>query len=133
VSIVAIVFLLFPNYIVAMYLDTSNLNNIEIVKTAIPFLAVGAIVQIFYSIQAIAAGALIGLKDTRIPTLITMFAYWGVGLGSGYVMAFTLGWGAIGLWLGLLLGLLIGAVLLVGRFYFLTADLSTKQEAEVKC
>lgn len=123
VSIVAIIFLLFPNYIVAMYLDISNPNNIEIVKTAIPFLAVGAIVQIFYSIQAIAAGALIGLKDTRIPTLITMFAYWGVGLGSGYVMAFTLGWGAIGLWLGLLLGLLIGAVLLVGRFYILTADL----------
>jgi multidrug resistance protein, MATE family len=133
VSIVAIIFLLFPNYIVAMYLDTSNLNNIVIAKTAISFLAVGAIVQIFYSIQAIAAGALIGLKDTRIPTLITMFAYWGVGLGSGYVMAFTLGWGAIGLWLGLLLGLLIGAVLLVGRFYFLTADLTTKQEAEVKC
>ncbi|WP_138503620.1 MATE family efflux transporter [Nostoc sp. PA-18-2419] len=130
VSIVAIIFWLFPNYIVGMYLDISNLNNIEIVNTAISLLAVAAIVQVFYSIQAIAAGALIGLKDTRIPTLITMFAYWGVGLGGGYLMAFTLGLGAIGLWLGLLLGLLIGAVLLVGRFYFLVADLSTKQELE---
>ncbi|MDZ8026135.1 MAG: MATE family efflux transporter [Nostoc sp. DedQUE11] len=126
VSIVATIFWLFPNYIVSMYLDTNNLNNVEIVHTAISFLAIAAIVQVFYSIQAIAAGALIGLKDTRTPTLITMFAYWGVGLGGGYLMAFTLGLGAIGLWLGLLLGMLIGAVLLVGRFYFLTTNLNAE-------
>ncbi|MFN6540295.1 MAG: MATE family efflux transporter [Nostoc sp. EkiNYC01] len=123
VSIVAIIFWLFPNYIVSMYLDTNNLNNVEIVNTAISFLGVAAIVQIFYSIQAIAAGALIGLKDTRTPTSIAIFAYWGVGLGSGYLMAFTLGWGAIGLWLGLSLGMLIGAVLLTWRFYLLTSEI----------
>ncbi|MEH2412992.1 MATE family efflux transporter [Nostoc sp.] len=127
VSIVALIFWLFPNYIVAMYLDTSNLDNIEIVKTAISFLAVGAIVQIFYSIQTIAAGALIGLKDTKVPVLITMFAYWGVGLGGGYLMTFTFGWGAIGLWLGLVLGLLIGAVLLTWRFYLLTSESLVEQ------
>ncbi|WP_445638065.1 Multidrug-efflux transporter [Nostoc sp. DSM 114161] len=129
-SIVATLFWLFPNNIVSIYLDINNLENVEIVQTAIYFLAVAAIVQVFYSIQAIAAGALIGLKDTRTPTLITMFAYWVVGLGGGYLMAFNLGWGGIGLWLGLLLGMLIGAVLLVGRFYFLTTDISTKQEQE---
>lgn len=126
-SIVATIFWLFPNNIVSLYLDTNNLDNVEIVRTAISFLAVAAIVQVFYSIQAIAAGALIGLKDTRTPTLITMFAYWGVGLGGGYLMAFNLGWGAIGLWLGLLLGMLIGAILLVGRVYFLTADFSAEK------
>ncbi|MEH1896247.1 MAG: MATE family efflux transporter [Nostoc sp.] len=125
VTIVGLIFLLFPNYIVAMYLDTSNLDNVEIVKTATSFLAVGALVQIFYSIQTIAAGALIGLKDTKIPVLIVMFAYWGVGLGGGYLMTFTLGWGAIGLWLGLALGLLMGAVLLTWRFYLLTTDIQS--------
>ncbi|MEH2136560.1 MATE family efflux transporter [Nostoc sp.] len=130
VSIVGLIFLLFPNYIVAMYLDTSNLDNVEIVKTATSFLAVGALVQIFYSIQTIAAGALIGLKDTKIPVLITMFAYWGVGLGGGYLMTFTLGWGAIGLWLGLALGLLMGAVLLTWRFYLLTSDIASKSCSE---
>ncbi|MEH1921793.1 MATE family efflux transporter [Nostoc sp.] len=129
VSIVVLVFLLFPNYIVAMYLDTSNLDNIEIVKTAISFLGVAAIVQIFYSIQTIAAAALIGLKDTRIPTLITMFAYWGVGLGGGYLMAFTFGWGPIGLWLGLMLGLLMGAVFLIGRFYLLTSEIESVEQS----
>ncbi len=125
VSIVALIFWLFPNYIVAMYLDTSNLDNIEIVKTATSFLAAGAIVQIFYSIQTIAAGALIGLKDTKVPVLITMFAYWVVGLGGGSLMAFTFGWGAIGLWLGLVLGLLMGAMLLTGRFYLLTSEIES--------
>ena len=128
VSIVALIFLLFPNYIVAMYLDTSNPDNVEIVKTATSFLAVGAIVQIFYSIQTIAAGALIGLKDTKVPVLITMFAYWGIGLSGGYLMAFTLGWGAIGLWLGLALGLFMGAVLLTWRFYLLTSDISLVEQ-----
>ncbi|MGV0029242.1 MATE family efflux transporter, partial [Phormidesmis priestleyi] len=93
-SIAALIFWLFPNSIGAIYLDTSNPDNVEIVKTASSFLSVGAIVQIFYSIQAIASGALIGLKDTKVPTLIAMFAYWGVGLGGGYLMAITLGWGA---------------------------------------
>ncbi|MEH1782960.1 MAG: MATE family efflux transporter [Nostoc sp.] len=129
VSIVALIFWLFPNYIVAMYLDTSNLDNIEIVKTTISFLGVAAIVQIFYSIQTIAAAALIGLKDTRIPTLITMFAYWGVGVGGGYLMAFTFGWGPIGLWLGLMLGLLMGAVFLIGRFYLLTTEMESVEQS----
>lgn len=124
-TIVALIFWLFPNSIGAIYLDTSNPDNVEIVKTASSFLSVGAIVQIFYSIQAIAAGALIGLKDTKVPTLIAMFAYWGVGLGGGYLMAITLGWGAIGLWLGLGLGLFMGAVLLTWRFYLLTSDIKS--------
>jgi len=124
-SIAALIFWLFPNSIGAIYLDTSNPDNVEIVKTASSFLSVGAIVQIFYSIQAIASGALIGLKDTEVPTLIAMFAYWGVGLGGGYLMAITLGWGAIGLWLGLGLGLFMGAVLLTWRFYLLTSDIKS--------
>lgn len=125
VSIAALLFWLFPNSIGAIYLDISNPNNIEIIKTASLFLSVGAIVQLFYSIQAIVAGALIGLKDTKVPMLITLFAYWGIGLGGGYLMAFTLGWGAIGLWLGLGLGLFMGAVLLTWRFYLLTSDLKS--------
>lgn len=123
VSIVALIFWLFPDTIVAMFLDTSNPSNAEILKTAIPILSVAALAQIFYSLQAIAAGALIGLKDTKVPMLITIFAYWGVGLGGGYLMGITLGWGAIGLWLGLSLGLFVGAVLLTWRFYLLTSDI----------
>lgn len=124
-SIAALIFWLFPKSIGAIYLDISNPDNVEIVKTASSFLSVAAIVQLFYSIQTIAAGALIGLKDTKVPMLITIFAYWGIGLGGGYLMALTLGWGAIGLWLGLGLGLFMGAVLLSWRFYLLTSDIKS--------
>lgn len=122
VGIAALIFWLFPHSIVAIFLDISDPNNVEIVKTASSFLGVAAIVQLFYSIQAIAAGALIGLKDTQKPMLITILAYWGIGLGGGYLIAFTLGLGGIGLWFGLGLGMLMGAVLLIGRFYLLTCD-----------
>ncbi|WP_243146919.1 MATE family efflux transporter [Scytonema sp. UIC 10036] len=121
-SIVAFIFWLFPNFIVGLYLDIGHPDNMEIVGTAISFLEVAAIVQLFYGIQTIAAGALIGLKDTQTPMAIALFAYWGVGMGGGYLMAFTLGWGSTGLWLGLALGLLISTVLLTLRFYHLTSE-----------
>ena len=132
VSIAALIFWLFPNSIVAIFLDISNPDNVEILKTASSFLGVAAIAQLFYSIQAITAGALIGLKDTKVPTSITMFAYWGLGLGSGYLMAFTLGWGGIGLWLGLGLGPLMGAVLLIWRFYVLTKQRTQNSELKTQ-
>lgn len=123
VSAVALVFWLFPNSIVAMYLGSSNLDNVEVVKTAISFLSIAAIVQFLYGFQTVAAYALVGLKDIQMPLLITLFAHWGIGLSGGYLMAFTLGWGGIGLWLGLALGLLMTTVLLTWRFYLLTSDI----------
>ena len=74
--------------------------------------------QIAYGIQMIAVGALLGLQDTRIPMLINLLTFWSVGLGGGYLMGLTLGWGGIGLWWGLILGPAISAVILIWRFYF---------------
>ena len=51
--------------------------------------------------------------------LINIGACWGVGLGGGYFLAFTLGWGGIGLWCSLVLGIGVAALLLTWRFYHL--------------
>ena len=67
-------------------------------------------------LQVSAAGALRGFKDTRVPMLISLVSYWGVGLSSGALLAFVFGLGGQGLWVGLVLGLAAAAVLLVGRF-----------------
>ncbi len=85
-----------------------------------------AVFQYTDGLQAISAGALRGLKDTRIPAWITVFSYWGVGLpvgvvlggvgGPGGTIVFGLGWGPSGYWTGLILGLSVAAVLLTGRF-----------------
>jgi MATE family multidrug resistance protein len=117
--VVALILWLFSDRIVAIYLDINNPDNTEAVKTAISFLNLAALYQIAYGIQMIAVGALLGLQDTRIPMLINLLTFWGVGLGGGYLMGLTFGWGGIGLWWGLILGPAISAVILIWRFYFM--------------
>ena len=38
--------------------------------------------------QAVGLGVLRGIMDMKIPTLITLAAYWIIGLPSGYILAF---------------------------------------------
>jgi MATE family multidrug resistance protein len=71
-------------------------------------------------IQALSAGALRGLKDTRLPMAITVLAYWGLGMPLGAWLGLGLGRGAPGMWWGLILGLTAAASLLALRFLRLT-------------
>jgi len=70
--------------------------------------------------QTVAAGALRGLQDTRVPMLIAAMSFWGVGFLGAVVAGFALGLGARGVWMGLSAGLIVYAVLLVWRFDALT-------------
>jgi MATE family multidrug resistance protein len=65
----------------------------------------------------VAAGALRGLKDTRIPMLICFLGYWAIGISAGCALGFGLGYGAVGLWYGLALGLAATAIPLTWRFH----------------
>lgn len=112
----ALTFWLLPERVVSLYLRLDDPANAAVVRTAVQFLAFAAAFQVFDGLQVSAAGALRGLKDTRAPMLISFFSYWGIGLSSGALLAFTLGLGGRGLWLGLVLGLVAAALLLVGRF-----------------
>lgn len=67
-------------------------------------------------LQALAGGALRGIKDTRIPMFYTALAYWGLGMPLGAGLALGLGWGPQGLWAGLIMGLSASAALLGTRF-----------------
>lgn len=67
-------------------------------------------------IQALSAGALRGLKDTRVPMAITLLAYWGLGMPLAAALALGAGHGAQGMWAGLILGLTAAACLLTWRF-----------------
>ncbi|MHC5769426.1 MAG: MATE family efflux transporter [Nostoc sp.] len=115
-SVVGIAFWLVPKSIISLYIDINNQNNADVVALAVKLLAVAAIFQIVDGVQVTAAGALRGLKDTRIPMLIGIFAYWCVGLFTGYTFGISLGSGAIGLWWGLAIGLAIAAIILTWRF-----------------
>jgi MATE family multidrug resistance protein len=79
-------------------------------------LVVGASFFIFDGLQVIAAGALRGFNDTRVPFLFAAASFWLVGFPGAYLLAFRAGLGAVGVWVGLVLGLVCYAALLVTRF-----------------
>ena len=66
--------------------------------------------------QAVAAGALRGFKDTRVPMVIALIGYWPVGIGSAVLFAFPMGYGGAGVWSGLALGLFVVWAALAVRF-----------------
>ena len=112
----ALAFWALPRSIVGLFVDTRDPANAPLIALAVTYLGVAAMFQVFDGLQVSASGALRGLKDTRMPMLISLFAYWGVGLGVGVWLAFGLGWGGRGLWLGLVAGLGTAAALLILRF-----------------
>lgn len=68
-------------------------------------------------IQVASAGALRGLRDTRVPMWLAVFSYWGLGLPLGIFLGLGLGWGPQGMWIGLIVGLSAAAVLMAARFW----------------
>ncbi|MBD2436291.1 MATE family efflux transporter [Nostoc sp. FACHB-110] len=115
-AMAGIIFWLFPKSVVSLYLDINNPSNQEVVKLTVQLLVVAAVFQIFDGVQVAAAGALRGLKDTRMPMLIGIFAYWCLGLITAYVLGFWLDYGVLGLWWGLAIGLAGAAIVLTWRF-----------------
>ena len=83
-------------------------------------LVIGSTFFVADGMQAVAAGALRGLNDTRVPLLFSALSFWGIGFVAAYALAFAAGHGAYGVWIGLSLGTGVYAVLLVARFNTLT-------------
>lgn len=109
-----------PDRIVTLYLDVHNPANNAVVHLAKRLLGVAAVFQIVDGLQVTAAGALRGLKDTRIPMAIGFLAYWCIGLTTGYLLGIPLGFAGVGLWWGLAIGLMVAAVVLTLRFLHLS-------------
>jgi MATE family multidrug resistance protein len=73
-------------------------------------------------------GALRGLKDTRVPLLITAVAYWGIGMPLALWLAFAVDLRAAGMWYGLIAGLTVAAGLLTARFLALSHRMATEMQ-----
>ncbi len=85
-------------------------------------LLVGATFFVTDGVQGIAAGALRGLSDTRVPMLYAAVSFWLVGFVSAYALGFPLGMGTVGIWIGFSLAVGTFAALLIRRFHKLTQD-----------
>ncbi|TFF21767.1 MATE family efflux transporter [Jiella endophytica] len=112
----ATLFWTFPERLIGLYLDPKNANSAEVLVAAVPLLLVAAVFQIADALQAIGAGVLRGMKDTRVPMVIALVSYWLVGMPIAYVLAFPVGLGAPGIWWGLASGLAAAAVMMNWRY-----------------
>ena len=122
-----LLFFTFHGNLPKLYLDYDDVNNavdnIEVVSIASELLIAAAIFQISDSIQVVVLGALRGLQDVKIPTIITFIAYWMIGFPISYYLGKEEFYGSFGIWLGLLAGLSSAAILLYIRFNYLTKKL----------
>jgi MATE family multidrug resistance protein len=112
----AVVMWTVPEAIVGLFLDAGDPANARVVSTAVMFLMVAAIFQIFDGGQVIGAGALRGLKDTRWPMVFAAIAYWAIGGSLALGLAFGAGLNGLGVWIGLAVALAVAAALMIGRF-----------------
>lgn len=110
-SISCVVFISFNYFLPSLYI-----SEVEVIEIAAGLLIIAGFFQISDGVQVVGLGALRGLADVKIPTLVTMVAYWILGLPIGYLLAFPLGFGVKGVWYGLLIGLSVTAILLLARF-----------------
>jgi MATE family, multidrug efflux pump len=105
-----------PYTLLSIYVDPYAAKNAALVGFALQYLALAAAFQLVDGVQAVAAGALRGLQDTRAPMWIAIFSYWVPGIGLSIGFGFFTPLAGVGVWIGLATGLAFAAVLLTWRW-----------------
>jgi len=106
----ALIFMLFNQYLPHMIS-----KDPAVVSLAAQLLIIAGVFQLFDGTQVVGLGTLRGMGDVAIPTTITFFAYWIVGLPVAYLLGIKLNIGVEGIWYGLTFGLLSSSILLYLR------------------
>ncbi|ADR21147.1 MATE family efflux transporter [Marivirga tractuosa] len=117
--LMAIFFMAFTGLVFMVFnhlLPTFYTSDPAVISIAASLLIIAALFQLSDGIQVVGLGALRGMGDVKLPTLVTFMAYWVIGLPCGYLLAFILDFGEQGVWYGLLIGLSVTAVILFIRF-----------------
>ena len=110
-TVSAIMMMSIPTLLVSIYTQ-----DIRLTEVAVGLLFFAAIFQFSDGLQVASAGCLRGVKDTKIPMIITAIAYWLIGFPIGFYLAEYQGLGVNGYWIGLILGLSSAALLLLRRW-----------------
>ena len=125
--IFAIFFLLGRFWFPTIYLDVNDpvnqADNMEVILLASQLLLVAAFFQISDGLQVVILGALRGLQDVKVPTFITLIAYWLIGFPICYYLGLHTELKSTGIWIGLLAGLTASAIMLYIRFNKMTKRL----------
>ncbi|MFI5014353.1 MAG: MATE family efflux transporter [Hyphomicrobiales bacterium] len=115
-SLVALLVVTAPQLLAGIFIDLHDPANGPAIGLAMSYLGFAALFLMADSMQVIAAGMLRGLHDTRVPMLIAAIGYWVIGLPLGALLAFRIGVGGVGIWIGLAAGLGAVGVLMTARW-----------------
>ncbi len=103
----ALTFVVLPRQLIGLFTTDEN-----VLAVGASLLWLAAVFQLFDGIQGVITGTLRGIGDTRTPMIVNLIAHWAIGLPTGYLLCFVVGWGVYGLWIGLSLGLIVTGVIL---------------------
>lgn len=122
-AVFAVGFILLKDVLPIIYIDNS-----EVIFLASQLLIVAALFQLSDGLQVVILGALRGLQDVRIPTIICFISYWIIGFPVSYYLGKAEALGSMGIWLGLLAGLSASAIMLYVRFAYLSKKMIAHAE-----
>ncbi len=116
--IFALIFIIFSDLLPWLYLENNNnFDVLETVSLASKLLIIVALFQIFDGIQIVAQGALRGIQDVKIPSMICFLSYIIFGVPIMIYLGLYTDLKATGVWIGFLIGLMIASILLSIRFF----------------
>ena len=109
-TLTALLFLTAPSLLAGIF--TTDASVIALAGVLIP---VAGVFQIFDGAQAVGAGVLRGIGDTRAPLIAMVVGYWGIGLPVSILLGFHTSLRAAGLWWGFVASLGVVALFLFLR------------------
>ena len=110
-AIGATVMIGFRNYIPLLFT-----HDQEVIIIASKLVVLAGVLQLADGLQVVAASMLRGITDVKVPMIIAMFSYTIVCISIGLFLAFPMGMGAVGIWIGFVVGLSVAAICLHTRF-----------------
>lgn len=119
IMVFAVTITLAPEWVAGLYLNTDDPSNANVLSMVASFLPIAATFMLFDGTQVAASQALRGLKDVRIPMILTGVSYWLIGFPIAFGFGLHSPYGAVGVWWGLLAGLAAAAILQGGRVVML--------------
>lgn len=115
--IVVTIFISIPQTLISIFLDPNEPELAVLMALGVKLVHMAALFQVFDAGQVTTLALLRGVQDTKVPMWLAIIAYSLIGLPLGYVCAFKLGIGPVGIWIGLTAGLSVAFVLLGLRFW----------------
>lgn len=126
-AVFAVLFILLKDILPTFYID-----NLEVIGLAAQLLIVAALFQLSDGMQVVILGALRGLQDVKMPTLICFISYWVIGFPVSFYFGRQEQLGSMGIWLGLMAGLTSSALLLYFRFNYLSKKLIRSKQQKLE-